>query len=452
MKASSIVGQDSKPRIAYTENKQLGIINYDVDNLYPDRMEILKAASGTTTRCVNTYSRFLVGQGFADGKFWKAKINRLNGTIDGMLRKHTKDYALTPGLAIHINYNILLEPVEWSYVPFSFIRLCSKDKYAGKVAVYNDWACEKKPRVKAEDVDYIDLFVKDKLVIKSQVAAAGGFDKWNGHIYWVSADENEYPLAKIDPVIEDVQADAETKYFRLRSLTSNFMASHLLITDPAESEESKDEFDDELTKFQGSKNSHKIFHVEKTPEQTVELKKFELQETDKMFELTNRTIKDSIIEVFGIPSVLLNVRVPGELGNDSKKLKEATDFFNGLTDDDRRFIADSYKYVFEGTGLNPSEDYTILPLSTPVTAENIPKEFLTDLSKNERRKLVDLEPVVDAQSTQTMLATTIGVGGVTAFQSILADPAMTPGQKKSALKLLFNLTDEQVNSLFPITV
>lgn len=450
MKASSIAGKDTKPRIYYAENKQIGIINYDVDNQYPQRMELLKASSGTTTRCVNTYSRFLVGQGFKDASFWKAKINRHGGTIDGMLRKHTKDFALTPGIAIHINYNILLEPVGWSYIPFSFIRLCSQEKFAGKVAVYNDWSCKKKTRIKIEDIDFIDVFVKDKRVIQKQIDAAGGFGNWKGHIYWVSADENEYPLSKIDPVIEDVQSDAETKYFRLRSLTTNFMPSHLLITDPAESDDSRDEFHEELENFQGAKDSHKIFHVEKTPEQTVELQKFDVQDTDKMFEITNRTIKDSIIEVFGIPSILLNVRVPGELGNDSKKLKEATDFFNGLTDDDRKFISEAYKHVFEGTGLNPSEDYDILPLSTPVTADNIPKEFLPDLDKNERRGLVSFPAEANPQSTQAILATVIGVGGVTAFQTILTDPTLSVDQKKASLKLLFNLTNDQVSSLFPI--
>ena len=448
MKASSIIGEDTKPRVDYSENKKFGIINYDVDNLYPQRMELLKAASGTTTRCVNTYSRFLVGQGFKDAAFWKTKINRQGGTVDGMLRKHAKDYALTPGIAIHINYNILLEPIEWTYVPFSFIRLCSTEKFAGKVAVYNDWNLRKRKTIKFEDIDYIDQYVKDKRVIQEQIDAAGGFDKWNGHIYWVSSDENEYPLSKIDPVIEDVQADAETKYFRLRSLTTNFMPSHLLITDPAESEESEDEFHDELSEFQGAKNSNKIFHVQKTPEQTVELKKFDVQDTDKMFEITNRTIKDSIIEVFGIPSILLNVRVPGELGNDSKKLKEATDFFNGLTDDDRKFISEKYKYIFEGTGLNGTGDYDILPLSTPVTADNIPKEFLTDLTKNERRGLLNFATEADEQSSKPVLAVTLGVGGTQTLKDILLDATLTPFQKKGALKLLFNLTDIEIATLF----
>ncbi len=451
MKASSIVGQDIKPRVDYSENRKFGTINYDVDNIYPQRMELLKAASGTTTRCVNTYSRFLVGQGFKDTTFWKSKINRQGGTIDGMLRKHSKDFALTPGIAIHINYNILLEPIEWSYVPFSFIRLCSQDKFAGKVAVYNDWSMKKKKTIKPEDIDYIDQYQKDKQVIQEQIDAAGGFNKWKGHIYWVSSDENEYPLSIIDPVIEDVQADAETKYFRYRSLTTNFMPSHILITDPAEDEKSEDEFQKQLTNFQGAKQSNKIFHIQKTPEQTVKLEKFDIQDTDKMFEITNRTIKDSIIEVFGMPGILLNVRVPGQMGGDSKERKEATDNFNSLTHDDRVWLSEKYKYVFEGTGLNQTGDYDIIPLATPVTADNIPKEFLTDLDKNERRGLVNFSPEVDPQSTKAILAVTIGLGGTSTFKEILIDTTLTDAQKKASLKLLFNLTDEQVNSVLPVT-
>lgn len=448
MKASSIIGKDSKPRVDYSENKQIGIINYDVDNLYPQRMELLKAASGTTTRCVNTYSRFLVGQGFKDATFWKSKISRQGVTIDSMLRKNTRDYALFHGFAIHINYNILLEPIEWNYVPFSYIRLCSPEKYAGKVAVYNDWGLKKKKRISVEQVDFIDMYVKDKRIIEQQIESAGGFANWKGHIFWASIDDDEYPISKIDPVIEDVQADAETKYFRLRSLTTNFMPSHLLVTDPAESEDSLKEFHEELEEFQGAKNSNKILHVSKTQEQTVDLKKFDIQDTDKMFEITNRTIKDSIIEVFGIPSILLNVRVPGELGNDSKKLKEATDFFNGLTDDDRKWISEKYKYIFEGTGLNSTNDYDILPLSTPITVDNIPTEYIKDLNKNERRALISFEPENNERSEKPVLATVIGVGGVAAFQAIMSDVTLTDNQKKASLKLLFSLTDIEVDSLF----
>ncbi len=450
MEAKAIIG-DARPRIDQLENTKLGIYSYDQDNAYPQRMQVIASASGTTKRCINTYMRFLVGKGFADLDFWKQKISRRGLRVDGLLRKCIKDYALLRGMAIHINYNILNERVEWRYIPYSFCRLGNED-HPGKIAVYNDWGRTKKRKIEPEDIDYIDGYNPDPAVIEKQIKQAGGAGKWKGQILWMSDDEMDYPLSSIDPVIEDVQSDAETKYFRYRSLHTNFMPSHVLVTDKSESETAKHSFANNLKTFQGSKNSLKILWVEKmSPNQTVDLKRFDMLDTDKMFEVTNRTIKDSIIENFGIPSILLNVRVAGELGNDSKKLKDATDFYSGLTADDRRVVSEFFQLAFQGSGVNPSENYDIIPHSIPVTADNIPTEFLPDLSKNERRALLDYPEETGTQSDTVLLATTLGVGGTQALKEILIDPVLKPEQKRETLKLLFGLTQEQVNLLVPIT-
>lgn len=449
MEAKAIIGS-SRPRIDQTDNQRFGIINFDEDNLYPQRMEVLKSTSGTATRCVNTYARFLKGQGFADNNFFKLKINQDKLTVDALLSKHVSDFALHRGFAFHINYNLAYEPIEWNYVPWSYLRLGSDEENPGKVALYDDWARQKHKKIQSEEIEYIDLFNPDKDVIAQQIQAAGGIDKWKGQILWVSSNAGEYPLSMIDPVIEDVQSDAESKTFRLRSLATNFMPSHMLVTDKAESQAKEQAFVDNLKGFQGSKKSLKILWVQKqNVNQTIDLKKFDIQDTDKMYEITTRTIKDSIIENFGIPSILLNVRVAGELGNDAKKLKDATDFYNALTDDDRKFISDAYQVAFSETTLNATNDFSILPVSVPVTADNIPKEFLPDLTKNERRKLVDAPEEVGAQADKPILATVLGVGGTQAMITILQDSTLSRSQKLSSLKLLFALNDADANSLLP---
>ena len=86
MEAKALVG-DTRPRIDQNENTKFGIYNYDQDNAYPDRMQVLSAASGTTIRCLKTFEKFLVGLGFADKDFWKKKISRRGLRVDGLLRR-----------------------------------------------------------------------------------------------------------------------------------------------------------------------------------------------------------------------------------------------------------------------------------------------------------------------------------------------------------------------------
>lgn len=445
MEAKAIIGP-SRPRIDQTINRQFGIINYDQDNIYPQRMEILKASSGTATRCVNTYARYLKGQGFSDKTFYKAVVNRKKLTVDGLLRKHALDFALQKGIAFHINYNALLEPVEWNYVPWSFLRLGDQDN-PGKVALYDDWAKQKRKKILHEHIDYIDLYNPDKETIAAQIEAAGGFDKWKGQILWMSYEHDEYPLSTIDPVIEDVQSDAEAKTFRMRGLTTNFMPSHMLVTDKTEGPTGKEEFRNNLTKFQGAKNSNKILWVEKTsPNQTVALEKFDLQDTDKMFEITTRTCKEGIVENFGIPNIIMNIQTPGKLGN-SQELKEASDFYNGLTDDDRQWLSEAYAKAFEMSTMNPSKDYSIIPLTLPFTATSIPKELYPDMSKNERRKLIDFPEELNAQAVKTVLAVTLGVGSTQSMITVITDPTLSPEQKIKTLQIVFSLSEEDATAL-----
>lgn len=414
MEAKVIVGS-ARPRVAQNENTKLGIYNYDEDNMYPQRMQVLSSASGTTRRCLRTYERFLKGNGFADNTFYKKKVNRQGMRMDALLLKNIKDFVLLRGMALHISYNMSYEKAQWRYVPFANCRLCNED-YEGKIAVYDDWAKQKRKRIDPLEIDYIDVFNPDPNIIQGQIDIAGGPKKWKGQILWISEDDGNYPLATIDPVIEDVQSDAETKHFRYRSLTSNFMPSHLLTTDPAENQAKADDFANNLKNFQGAKNSNKILWVQKrVKDQTVELQKFDIQDTDKMYEVTTRTVKDSIIENFGIPSIINNVRVPGELGNDAKKLKDATDFYNSLTDIDRIFVSEFYQMAFENTGMNPSEDYSIIPVIIPVTLDNAPVESIKSVTE------------------------------------IMSNTALSVTQKRAALKILFGMADADINQLVPQT-
>ena len=60
------------------------------------------------------------------------------------------------------------------------------------------------------------------------------------------------------------------------------------------------------------------------------------------------------------------------------------------------------------------------------------------------------EEATDLKADTTLLAVTLGVGGTQALTSILADPLLNLEQKKGTLKVLFGLSDEQVNQMLAL--
>jgi hypothetical protein len=360
------------PRIFVKDNKISHIQNYDVDNNYPGRiMDIIKA-SGTATSCANLYAKFMNGKGFKDTKFWKSKINRKGVTVDKLVRSNCYDISRTHGYALHLNYNALFQVNEVTYVPFDYCRLGFEDdnSYVAKIALYDDWACKKRNKINKEDIRYIDVYNPNPDVILSQIEKAGGINNYKGQIFWRSFDGDSYPLSICDPVIEDVISDSGIKKFRLRTTSTSFMPSHIVeYPYEFESEEERQEEKSNWEKFQGTENSNKIFMLEKPngSDQKLNIIKVDWQDFDKVYESTNRTVKDSIIECFSIPPVLLGVAVAGKLGT-ADEIKDAYNFYNSVTSDERKMIEEDYFEIFSNyrNVINTSGDYSIIPLDFQV--------------------------------------------------------------------------------------
>lgn len=355
-------------RLKVKRNKTDGVQNYDYDNLYPQRVREIVRASGTASNCVNTYAKFLRGSGFRDKNFYKSKINSKGLTPDKLLRKITQDFSLWHGFAILVKYNFLLKVQEVFHIPWEYCRKPEEEdaKGIGKIIVYDNWDKQKNKSIDKEKYSYIDIHSEDPLIIKRQ-SEVEGWDLWKGQVLWVSADGNDYPLAIYDSVIEDIRTDSGIKIYRLRLTTTNFMGSHVVEL-PYEfaTEEEREAFLTNLKGFQGAENASKMLVLEnkEASDTPIQITKIDIQDGDKMFETTNRTCKDSILEAFSMPPILVGVQVAGKLGS-STDLKDAYDYYNLVTSDERIMFEEIFTLLFNKffTPINPTFDYSILPLN-----------------------------------------------------------------------------------------
>jgi hypothetical protein len=360
---------EAPQRIQIKPSKTDGILNYDIDNAYPQRVSTLVNASGQAKSCTRLFAKFIVGGGFKDKGFYKAKVNRRGLTADKLARMVISDYAKYYGVAIHVNYNLMFEISEVNYMPFDWCRLPDEEsEHPGKIAVYEDWGKHKKKNINRDKIEYFDKFNTDPLIIAKQIEACGGIENYNGQIYWWSNDGDCYPLAPIDPVIEDVQTDIGTKNFRKRSVTTSFMASHIIeYPYEFESEEEREGESKMWGNMQGTENANKLVIIENkdSKDKPVRIHKIELQNNDKIFDWTDSTAKKSIVQQFLQPAILLNIQDGSGVKFSNDEITEAYSYYNNITQDDRLIIEEIFRDIFSrfSQAINPTNDYTILWLN-----------------------------------------------------------------------------------------
>ncbi len=383
---------DIEKRITLKPNKTLGIMSYDIDNGYPQRVQDIINSSGTGTLCTKIFGKFVYGQGFVSDALANTIVNRKRLTADKLLYKSGKAVSKFNGFAIHVNYNANFEKTSFSYIPFQDVRFTTADneKHSEMVAVYDDWQKVKMPKIKEEDVLYFNYYNPNPAVIQKEVEEAGGWQNYKGQIMYWSVDGVEYPLSPSDSVLEDVQTDSHSKIFKFRNITTNFMASHFLKVQTFEDEEQKQEFINSLVGFQGSDDASKIMVVEQESEDELfSLEKVDIQDIGDLYSYTESSARDSIIRAYLIPPVLL-LAVAGKLGS-SSEISDATAFYNGVTSDYRHEVSNVFKELFNNSVFNVGNDFEI----EEVEAETV------DVKETPEGKAKILEVLSNANYSET---------------------------------------------------
>lgn len=401
-------------RLKIENRKADGIRSYDIDNYYPQRVSNIISNSGTATSCINIFAKFLIGDGFTDKQFWKAKVNEKGLTVDQLYRAICYDFAKFKGFAIHVGYNALLEKSEFNYIPFEKVRLGESDdkEYSGKVVVYDSWGGR---RIDKKKIQTFNIYNPQKDIVKYQIEKAGVIENYKGQIFYFGG---AYQKASLDSVLEDVQTDYEIKQFRLNTVVSGFLGSHMFEIPYPQEDEDAEALNETIKSLCGSQGAGKSIVVENPALKEgygIKITKFENQNYDRQYESTVRTVKDSIIECLGIPPILLGVAVAGKLGT-SGEVRDAFAFYNNYTLSDRNSIVEAFIELFSGTNINASKDFSVSMLNFVM------------------------------QSDESLI-NKIGIGGVTALTAILQSTEIAFEQKVNILVITFGLTREQAVSM-----
>ena len=430
-----------------SENRSFDIYNYGDDNLYPNHNKTLANNSTSLRRCTKTFIDFVYGSGLVEEKaIWMSKINARGLKVDQFLRRLIEDYAIHSGFAFKVQYTGDLKIASLTPIPFETVRLKKEDDFGiiKKVRVYKDWSAS---RIEKNLIKDYDIYNPNQDVLVKQIELAGGYEKYQGQIYYYGHNgEVSYPYAKFHSAIEDVVTDIKLKNGRNSNASTNFMASHFLkmpwdwyelaqnyiAANPDQkqtvqqvADNLKEEWVASLQDFQGLDKLGKIAILTSFKQDSdgkiiyPELDKIDLQNYDKMYELTATQVKENIRGVYQIPPILLD---PVSTGFSTEIMQAAYNYYNNITNNSRQ--------VFE-----------------QVMNETFPL-FQKDF-KLESYDIVPM-PYIQTDEGGKALASELGVGGTAAMQAILTDTILTTNQKLGTLQVLFGLSEERAKLILDI--
>lgn len=211
--------------------KKLDIKSYDADNLYPQNVRNIVAASKTGSGCLDRYCDYLEGRGITSEALAGMAVNLNGEKLADLHALVAKDLATFNGFAIHVNYNVDGKIVDMHHVPFENVRLVEPDD-AGiirMVALHPDWTGTetrggKQLKINKDTVDYIDVFNPDPVIVLSQMVEAGGPQFYNGQVLYYSREGHlQYPFATFHAVLTEMSTDEGISNVLNRNVRNNFL-------------------------------------------------------------------------------------------------------------------------------------------------------------------------------------------------------------------------------------
>ena len=383
----------SSPRFDTGYIQTLGIQRYGVDNLYPQVLRDIIAASSTGSECVERFANFIEGNGFREELFSEYVVNRRGDTADDIHALVCKDVADYDGMALHVNYNVQGDIVELHHVPFENCRLLEEDAngYMAKIAIHPDWTGKKTRKgkaiqVKKENIDYINVFNPRKEVVLAQIEAAGGIEYYKGQVLWISgAGRNVYPVSRADRVITEMSTDEGLANVKYRNVRCNFLPSGMVITKKGASVQFDDEgnqvkpgkdedegFSDTIKQLQGDVNAGKLLEVTLNSEEDApQFVRMNSNNYDKEFSVTDASVVERIYSAFG-QEPWYCIRV-GKVGFSGDILEDAFEYYNSIVSKQQRMIERAFQKIFGHwyEVANASNDYSVQPLKY-VRNANVP--------------------------------------------------------------------------------
>lgn len=346
-----------------------GIQRYDLDNLYPQRLEEVAKRSGITTDCIEILGDFLEGKGFVNREYNGSIINANDETVGNLLTFNTRDYSVNGGFALHFNFNLNGAISEVNPIFFKYCRLGIPDlaSVVHDIKFSLNWEQEPAKTIEPRRViKTFPVFNPDPEIVLAQIEAFEGIDNYPGQILYFTELKGQYPRATFDSVAESAQTDGNIQVFELNNIEEGFFGGTVVHwpTDIKDDDEMR-EVTGEVRKFKGQGGAGGIMIIP-DPDGNIDnlIEQLQTPNMDKMFDLTNKNVTNRIILNYATPKPLLGVDPNSGIFN-IEDYENSYTYYNIKTQKKRKLFSGVYQkwtpFFFEQ--INASQDYAIEPAS-----------------------------------------------------------------------------------------
>lgn len=323
-----------------------GIRRWDLDNLYPQRALEIMRRSYTLKAVVERVADFLNGEGFEDVNVGNTVVN--NSTMTGMtlnkvLKRVTQQYAAFTIIALHIGYDLnyrisSIIPVKPEYLRFGL---------DGCIKYSTNWERDGRKETDRKIVSY-HPFSPD--TVKDEIEYCGGIQNYKGQILFLTPEELEYPLATFDPVIDHAQAQAELGIGKVSNVQNSFLSTMAIVfPGEFESDEEKMQFQELIKNKSGARNLGSRIGLQDrsgTKKASDIFQTLSPPNLDRLFEFTEKSIVDAIMENEAMPKEILGVRPDTGMFN-KENMEQAYIYFNSITRNRRLEISECFSYLLK---------------------------------------------------------------------------------------------------------
>ena len=330
------INQPFKKRIPQSMEFRFNITNYDVDNLYPQKVKEIILASPIANRATLAYSDFLRGNGFEEnGDF---VINDQEETINDLLRLVTVNKALYNGYSIHVNVNILGGITDMRIIPFEYVRYGLPDVNGRHhdIKINVNWESDMFKTLKrgSEAVHELPLYGNFELSHE------------NGMAFYVVPDKDVYPRATADPVLDSAQTECEVQSFELGGIQNGFLGTSIFRhPGKIESKTEREKILNMLRELKGPAGANGIGYVETNPSFTGPLiENIPANNNDTLFIQTVSNVTDRILLSFGMPQGIIGIQPEGGIFN-QQDMEDQYVYYNVRTRDVRNQLAEQINKI-----------------------------------------------------------------------------------------------------------
>ena len=300
---------DKKLKVSLDYNHK--ILFYDIDNLYPQRMEQIRLRSPLIKSATSVLEDFINGSG------WELNnhiiLNEAGETGRDILNLAAMDFSRSNGFALHINFDGRGRIADIQHIPWEFCRLGLPDRFGNisTIVVSNNWEQDsnKLPPSKnrAIETDWFPLFNPRTAGKEAMLPQPKG-----QVLYYSGLEKNKYPLVTFDAIRDTGSTDAAIQKYEESNTNMGFHGATIFrYPGEFESETQKQQMVAMVQRMMGPDSPGvTIAQVDEDFTGTL-MEQIPAGSDDALFDLTLSSIIDRTLYHYNIPPALFGISPTG---------------------------------------------------------------------------------------------------------------------------------------------